>query len=218
MKYNILFRENLKIAIYSIKSNLLKTILTVLIIALGIMALVGILTAIDSIKNSLNSQFTEMGANTFSIQNLERRAHNTGKKSKLIDYSNITYKEALSFKENYDFPSVISLSTLASWNATVKYESQKTNPNIGVLGIDEFYLISSGREIKSGRNFTPQEILYCSNSVIIGSQLEKNLFKNNENPLDKIIKIGNGDYKVIGILKEKGSSFGDNSDRGCLFR
>jgi putative ABC transport system permease protein len=216
MKINILFRENLKVAIYSIKSNLLKTILTILIIAMGIMALVGILTAIESIKSSLNSQFTDMGANTFSIQNLERRAHVGRKRNKLISYSYITYKESLQFKKDYNFPAVVSLSTFASWNATAKYESQKTNPNIAVLGIDENYFITSGREIKKGRNFNAQEVMYSSNSVIIGSELEKTLFKNKENSIDKIIKIGNGSYKVIGILKEKGSSFGDNSDRGCF--
>jgi len=216
MKLNILFRENFKIAIYSVKSNLLKTILTIMIIAIGIMALVGILTAIDSIKNSLNSQFTEMGANTFTIQNLERRSHSGKKHRKLIDYKYITYKEAMQFKKDYNFPSTVSLSTVASWTATVKYESQKTNPNIGVLGIDENYLITSGRDLQKGRNFTAQEVLLNSNCVIIGAELEKNLFKNKENPIGKIIKIGNGKYKVMGVLKEKGSGFGDNGDRGCF--
>lgn len=57
--------ENIKIAVRSIRSHLLRTILTMLIIAFGIMALVGILTAIDSIKYYLNSNFAMMGSNTF---------------------------------------------------------------------------------------------------------------------------------------------------------
>ena len=61
--------ENIKIALQSVKSNLLRTVLTIFIIAIGITALVGILTAIDSIKGSINDNFTQMGANTFNIRN-----------------------------------------------------------------------------------------------------------------------------------------------------
>jgi len=63
-----MFRENVSIALKSIRTNLLRTILTVFIIAFGIMALVGILTAIDSIKYSLTESFSLMGANTFTIE------------------------------------------------------------------------------------------------------------------------------------------------------
>ena len=61
--------ENIKIALQSVRSNLLRTVLTIFIIAIGITALVGILTAIDSIKDSINDNFTSMGANTFNIRN-----------------------------------------------------------------------------------------------------------------------------------------------------
>ena len=64
-----LFLLNIKIAIKSIKINLLRTILTIFIIAIGITALVGIQTAIESIKSSINDNFTSMGANTFNIRN-----------------------------------------------------------------------------------------------------------------------------------------------------
>ena len=68
-----MFIENVRIAMKSIRTNLLRTILTVMIIAFGIMALVGILTAIDSIKYALTESFSLMGANTFTIESRSMR-------------------------------------------------------------------------------------------------------------------------------------------------
>jgi putative ABC transport system permease protein len=193
---------------------MLRTVLTVLIIAIGIMALVGILTAIDSIKSSLTSQFTSMGANTFTIQNMGIRFQKGHGRS--VDYKSISYKEAVNFKERYSFPSVVSISVFASNVATVKYLSEKTNPNIPVIGVDENYLSTSGYDIEKGRNFTEQEIRMNRNYAIIGSELASNIFKNNEDPLNKVITVGNGKYKVVGVLKSKGASMGNNGDKICL--
>jgi putative ABC transport system permease protein len=208
-----LFKENLRIAFSSIRSNLLRSVLTVFIIAFGIMALVGILTAIDSIKGSINNQFRSMGANTFSIVNRDSRLQVGGRVER---FTSIEYREAMKFKEEFDFPALVSISTSASDIATVKYKSEKTNPNISVVGSDENYLLTSGYEINQGRNFSVNDIISNAHVVIIGSGLVKDIFAKDEDPLDKIISIGNGKYKIIGVLKEKGSSFGSAGDKLCV--
>ena len=210
-----LFFENLRIALSSIRSNLLRTILTIFIIAFGIMALVGILTAIDSIKSSISNQFASMGANSFSIVNRDSRVK-IGGRTRPNFYRSIEYREAMAFKEDFTFPAQVSISTFASQTSTVKYKSEKTNPNIPVIGSDENYLFLSGYEIDKGRNFNPNEILSNAHVVIIGSGLVKEVFAKNEDPIDKIISIGSGKYKIIGILKEKGSSFGSTGDDLCI--
>ncbi|MCD4833485.1 MAG: ABC transporter permease, partial [Bacteroidales bacterium] len=135
-----LLRESLRIAFSSIRSNLLRTILTVFIIAFGIMALVGILTAIDSIKGSISNQFRNMGANTFSIVNRDSHVRVGGRVER---YKSIEYRDAMNFKKEFKFPALVSISTFASQIATVKYKSEKTNPNISVIGSDENYLLTS---------------------------------------------------------------------------
>lgn len=212
----ILLIENIKISLESIRSHLMRTILTVLIIAFGIMALVGILTAIDSIKLSLRENFAMMGSNTFNIRNRNLRVHVGGQRNESRIHSRITYKEALEFKKRFDFPALASVYCWGTGVATVKYESEKTNPNVGLLGVDENYLATAGSEIANGRNFIPNEIHYGSHVVIIGSEIAESLFKDNENPIDKVISIGPGKYKVIGVLKEKGSSIGFSGDRRCF--
>ncbi|MGE0088976.1 MAG: ABC transporter permease [Bacteroidales bacterium] len=210
-----LFFENLHIALSSIRSNLLRTFLTVFIIAFGIMALVGILTAIDSIKSSITNQFANLGANSFFIVNRDSRVR-MGGEGRPNFYRSIEYQEAMAFKNDFTFPALVSISTNASDIATVKYKSEKTNPNITVIGSDENYLLLSGYEIEKGRNFAANEILSNAHVVIIGSSLVKDIFAKDENPLEKIINIGPGRYRIIGVLKEKGSSFGSTGDDICI--
>lgn len=213
MRYSTLLFENFKISLQAIKANKLRAVLTISIIAFGIMALVGILTAIDSIKNSLVEQFTILGANSFSLSSRQFFASD-GREN--VDNPEITFREALEFKNEYTFPARVSLRITASGTATVKYKSEKTNPNISVMGTDNNYLFTSGYELEKGRNFSVNEISSNAHVAIIGSSLASDLFKNDPTPLGNIISIGNGKYKVIGILESRGSGFGGGGDRTCI--
>jgi len=216
MKYVALIRENFRISFNAIRSSTLRSILTILIIALGIMALVGILTAIDSIKGSISSTFASMGANTFSIVSRGMRVHVAGKRYKTKNHPYITMRQAQEFKERFDFPSLVSISVYASGASTIKYMSNKTNPNIDVRGVDENYIHTAGVEVEFGRNFTTHELQAGRAVAIIGSEVASKLFPKKEDPLDKFISVGGGKYRVIGVLKSKGAGFGGGPDRSVL--
>lgn len=211
-----LFRENFRVSLQSVRANKVRSVITILIIAFGIMALVGILTAIESIKRSLTDSFSSLGANTFAIESRGMRVHIGKQRYRTKNYSFISYKQAEEFKESYNFPASVSISTYASGSSTVKYGSKKSSPNIPVLGSDENYILTGGYEIQTGRNFSVQDIEMNRNFVIVGNQIVSTLSEGGESLLDKNITIGNGMYKVIGILKEKGSSLGMNTDRMCI--
>ncbi len=215
MKYLALIQENLKVSVGAIRSNFLRTILTILIIAFGIMALVGILTAIHSIRFIINKQFATMGTNTFTIESRSFNLQIGNKKYRKKNHPYISYRQAVEFKERFDFPATVSVSTFASSISTVKYQSKKTNPNVTVVGADEDYLYTAGYEIEKGRNISYTDILYSRNIVIIGSSIAKKLFKDEPDPLGKEISVGNGRYVITGILEEKGESF-SSSDNLCM--
>jgi putative ABC transport system permease protein len=215
MKSNLV-KENVRISVASIRNHLLRTILTILIIAFGIMALVGILTATDSIKYYLTKNFSMMGANTFTIRNRTMNIHIGGQNNQEKRFEPITFDQARLFKERFIFPANTALYTFATGVATVKFGSNKTNPNVRVMGTDEDYLLTSGEEIGEGRNFTPNEVYFGSNVAIIGSEVQKDIFKKKEDPIGQIISIGPGKYRVIGVLKSKGSSVGFSGDRGAF--
>lgn len=216
MSRGSLLLENIRIAMNSVRSNLLRTILTVLIIAVGITALVGILTAIDSIKNSITKEFAVMGANTFSISSRAMRVQIGTQRSRAKNYSYISYYQAKEFKEIFDFPALTAISVNSTGTATLKYGSEKTNPNISVRGIDDNYLSTSGYEVGKGRSFSPHDIESGRSVTLLGSELAKRLFKGGEDPIQKVISIGSGKYKVVGVLASKGSGFGLNSDMVCF--
>jgi putative ABC transport system permease protein len=212
---NTLIIENFRISLNSIRSHLLRTTLTILIISFGIMALVGILTATDSIKYSLTKNFSMMGSSTFTIRNRSMQIHMGDQSNKQKLYEAISFKQATEFKEKFFFPGYTSVFVGATGTATIKFKSNKTNPNVRVMGTDENYLFTSGDEIEKGRVFTSDEVNYGSSVCIVGSEVVKNIFKNKEDPIGQVISIGPGKYKVVGVLKEKGSSMGFSGDRSC---
>jgi putative ABC transport system permease protein len=209
------YSENVKVAMQSVKGNKLRTFLTAIIIAIGITALVGILTSIDAIEGSLNNTFSSMGANSFTIRNrgIGIRIGGGGQRPKR--YKSIDYRQATAFKSNFDFPATISVNTFASFGGTAKYGNEKTNPNISVLGADENYLISAGYKIASGRNFSQSELNYGTSVVIIGDEIKTRLFPNTD-PINRTISIGNNKFRIVGLLVAKGSSVGFGGDKICI--
>jgi putative ABC transport system permease protein len=212
--------DNFVLAWRTVKGNKLRTGITVAIIAFGIMALVGIITAIEAMNNSLRDSFSTMGANAFSIRFRERRINmgdganvtqsktNSNKKVKKSNTGRIiTYQQAKLFKDMYEYPASVSIGINGPRSTIVTFENKKTNPNVSVNGGDENYLKLNGYEIGYGRNFTKQEVESGQDICILGKDVAYKLFGSRyDRALDKVIRVGSNKYRVIGITKEKGSS------------
>lgn len=209
------YAENIRLSLDSIRSNKLRTFLTALIIAIGLTALVGILTSIDAIKASLNQTFSSMGSNSFTIRNRGMGIRIGGAGQRPKRFKQITYHEATDFKARFNFPAIVSVNTFSSFAATAKYGNEKTNPNINVLGADDNYILTGGYKLASGRNFSQAELEFGTSVVMIGNEIKTKLFKDAD-PINKIISIGSNKYKVIGLFQEKGSSSGFGGDRTAV--
>lgn len=134
----------------------------------------------------------------------------------LKNKSPLSYIDAKEFKDDYNLPyAQTSLSFTASMATEVKYENLKTDPEVSILGVDDMFLTNSGLDLSAGRDFTSFDISNNINVCIVGSDFEKNLFKD-INPLDKTISLRGAKFKVIGVLKSKGSTFGNNQDLRVL--
>lgn len=206
-----LVRENIRIAVNSIKSQLLRTILTVLIIAIGITALVGILSAISALENTISSDFSSMGANTFNIQRneftVQRRGGERQKQNPII-----TYADSKAFIERYQYPlTSISLVFTGTNSAEIKYENKKTDPDVPVLGANENFLQNTGLKVDVGREINYFDVENNNNVAIIGRDLQTKLF-DNAYPLNKTISIRGNKFKVIGVLESKKTGLGSNED------
>lgn len=205
-----LFRENFRIAWDSIRSQLLRTLITVFIIAIGITALVGILSLINALTVSLTGNLSDMGSNTFTIQRYEFTTQRSDEQRKVNPV--ISYQQVKQFSEDYNYPTAnTSISFTGTSGAEVKFENDKTDPEVSVLGANENFLDNTGLKLESGRNFTVFDISNNTNVCILGSDFRKSLFKS-ENPIGKKISIRGTKFTVIGILEEKGSTFGNRVD------
>lgn len=212
-----LFKENVKIAFSSIRTQLLRTVLTVFIIAIGIWALVGILTVVSALDNTLNSNFASMGSNTFNINQYEFTTRNRGGGEAEKINPIISYPEAKAYKDKYDYPLThTSLSFVATSTAEVKFENEKSDPEITIVGVDEFFTTNSGIEITDGRNFNTFDITNNAYVCLVGSDFVNRGLLKDVNPIDKILTVRGAKFKVIGVLKEQGSTFGNNEDLRIL--
>ena len=210
--------ENLRVALRSVNANLLRALLTTLIIAVGIMALVGILTSIDALVYSLSSNLSSLGANTIEIErvstNLRGRGGGRGPRKQSDPF---VYDQAMEFMERFNFPADVSVSAFATGAAEVTYEDRETNPNVSIWGASVNYLNSKGYEIASGRNFTERETLEGGNIAIIGSQLVEDLFENNaQAAIGKQISSGPLRLTIVGTLESRGSAMNGNQDNRVI--
>lgn len=212
------FSEILYQSLKSVKGNALRAVLTLMIIALGITALIGILTSIDALLGTMNDNFSRMGANTFEIRptGTSFQSQQSGKQIKRGDP--ISFRQALEFKSRYDFPgSSVSVSAWASGNAVLKYGNNKTNPTVNITGVDNEYLDLTGVDIEYGRRFSNVELETGAQVALIGSDIVKSLFNNKPvEALNQYMLVDNHRYLVIGILKSKGASMNQSADRRAL--
>ncbi len=221
-------KDSISLSFNTVKSNKLRTAITVVIIALGIMALIAIITAVEAVNQSLTQSFSSMGANSFSIRYKERTirfgggpkkdATKKATRSSVSKVANegrqINYEEAKAFKQQYNFRSKVSIALPGPSGIIVNSVTKKTNPDIRLTGGDENYLSINGYELAFGRNFSETDVVSGRSVCIITSVVAKKIFGENlQVALDKIITAANIKYRVIGILKDKGSSAFMNADK-----
>lgn len=222
----MVIRDILSLSWRSVRGNKLRTGITVAIIAVGIMALIGIITAIKAMNQKLTESFSTMGANGFTIRYRERNIRFGGggneiqkekkgqKKEKKSSIGRIITKdEAELFKQHFKFPATVGISAFAQRNALVSFESKKTSPNVFVFGADENYLALNGFKLLAGRNMSIQDVNSGRYVCIVGYDVANNLFKGKpEKAVNAIVRMNNIPYRVLGVLASRGSSFGFSRD------
>lgn len=202
--------ENIKEGLRSIKANMLRSVLTSLIVAIGITSLVGILTAIDGIEYSVNSSLSSLGVNTFDITSKRNRGSSAQGISEKR-YPQLTFSQTVRFASEFRSEATICLAADVTGIAEVKYLSKKTNPNVQVKGVNEEFFALKGADIEKGRNFSSIEMEYGSQVTVIGYKVAKTLFEN-QDPVGKEISFLGTKLRVIGVMKEKGDISDDNYD------
>ena len=221
------FRDIFLLAFRTIRSNKLRTGLTVSIIAFGIMALVGIITAIKAMNQKFTESFSTMGANAFTVRFKERDIRFGGGNNREVKLSKkgkrkekksslgkiITKDEAENFIRRFDFPGIKGVSIFGNRNNIASHENRKTSPNIVMFGGDENYLLLNGFSLQYGRNLNRMDVQTGRNVCVLGYDVAKKLFKEGvERAVNSVVRVNNIPYRVLGVLESRGSTFGFSRD------
>lgn len=203
--------ENVKEGLRSVQSNMLRSIITAAIVTIGITALISVLTAVDAAQRSVSEGLSALGSNTFDITSKVNRGSSAqGVVEK--KFPPLRMNECFRFSDEYRVNSTISLSATLTGIAEMKHGSEKTNPNVTVRGINENYIGIKNLNISKGRGLSNFEVSQGNQVVILGYSVAKTLFKNGKEPIGNKVSYKGNQFKVVGVLEEKGQSFEDNYD------
>lgn len=214
--YSLYLHEGLR-SLWRLRRNVM---LTFLILAFGITALIGILTAVDALRKSLIETFGGVGGRNFRIQvgssftlRIGRKKNLTPAKKKKDRILPLSFDQVKAFQAAYPKENTLAV-TLFLETTTARYQSRKTNPTISVLGASLSVLEAEEITLAQGRWFTQADERLALRVVVVGASVARTLFPNSS-PLDKIIQVGNHYYKVIGVLESKGTLFFSQLDNIC---
>ncbi len=203
------FSEIIKMALIAIRSNKLRSALTLLGIIVGVFSIIGVMTALQVLQKSIEDGLSGLGSQTFQIQKQPVMANRT-QWLKSLKWKDIRYEQGLIVKERMTLAQYVALE---SWKfaQTVQYGSLKTNPNVQIAGEEPEGIPTNNWTIKEGRSLSEDDMRYSTFVAIIGDDVAKKLYPHG-GTIGSEIRIGDGRYQVIGTFDQKGSSLGGNSD------
>lgn len=204
----MLLVENTKLALTSLRTNKLRSYLTLLGIAIGIFSIILVMTAISAIQSSFESVFSEIGTTNFIVQKFP--AVRMGDDHRYHNRKDLTVEEGEKLKTATTLPVYVGIY-LASGGKVIKYGNEKTNPNIAVVGENMDAVYANFLEVADGRMFNKNDVDLSKPVVVLGATIVEKLFPK-ESPLGKTIKIDNENVEVIGVFKKRGDVLGMSRD------
>ncbi len=211
----MILSEILRMALGSLGANKLRSFLTMSGITIGVFSVIGVMTAVSALRSSIESGLSFLGSNMFQFAKFPvNSGGGEGPRRRRFDLRrDITLEQALRYQRLMEGAAgVICLKVFnRDGIAQAVYGGRKSVPGITLGGTNEHFLAANQYNVGLGRNFTPGDIDLGRPVALIGQDIVNRLFPS-ENPLDKVIKVKERTYQVIGVFAAKGNSFGGGSD------
>lgn len=204
----MLFAEIFRLAFTSLKSNKLRSSLTMLGIAVGVFSVIGVMTFINGMRGQIETGLNVLGANSFQISKFPAISFSDW--NRFRNRRDVTYPMANRFKELMGDSAKVNMQ-IGRGGLTVIFRDRKTNPNVRLMGTDENYVTAFNFEVVAGRNLGPEDVEFGRPVCLIGADVMTKIFPDEE-AVGKMIRINAQNYTIVGVLAPKGSSFGGNPD------
>ncbi len=207
-------KESIVIAIDSIRVNKLRASLTLLSISIGVFAIMGAGTLVESFNNTVTGEMAALGENAYSVKRMPSIQMGGHTWRKYRSRKPITYSQYKDFRRSMSASNLICASSTSSAH-TVEYKNLETNPDVNLIGTDENFFLINNMRINDGRGFSADDILFNRKIAIVGNDVVNALFPS-ENPLGKEIKIKNSIFLIVGTLQAKGAIMGRSQDNQVI--
>jgi putative ABC transport system permease protein len=202
-------KESMAIAVMAIRSSKLRSALTLLGIVVGIFSIISVMTAMDVLRQSIEDGMTQLGINTFQIQKYP--AFHTGGRDwrKYRNRKDITYEQAQGVRVRSTLSDAVGMERWEGGRVVV-WNGAKTNPNVGVVGVNVDGFLTNDWTVSVGRGFSQQDIDMARPVAVLGDMVVQKLFPENIDPVGERIRIDRNVYEVVGLLQKKESALGGN--------
>ena len=202
--------ETARIALTALRANKLRSVLTMLGVAIGVFSVIGVMTALSVIATSIENGLSFLGSNLFQFAKYP--SINTGgdPEVKFANRHNITLAQATEYKRLMEGQAGAICFKVFDGGKPASYDRVKIQ-GLTLVGTNENFLIANSYTLGYGRNLSPDDVDLARSVTVVGARIEKKLFPN-QNPVGKTIKINEKPYQIVGVLAEKGSTFGQSQD------
>ena len=199
----------LAISLQSLKSNRLRTSLTILGVVVGIFSIIVIMTVLTMLQSSIDEGLSSLSKNTFQIQKNDI-VFGGGPRREDRNRKDLTIEEAYRLKEMLPQAKYVGAEQW-QFGKVAKYGNKETNPNISVAGVTVDAMRTNDWNVEDGRDLRENDINYSTNVCLIFQPIVEKLFPN-INPIGQIIRVDGRPLKVIGVVEKQTSLFGSSRD------
>ncbi len=197
-----------KISLFSLRSNKLRAMLTILGITVGLFSIIVIMTIITMLQNSIESGFSSLNKNTFQIQKWENI--HVGGPRRHRNRKDLTYEEFAQFKDVMTQAKYVGAEQW-QFGKIVRFGNKETNPNIQVAGATVDAMRTNNWEVDFGRELREDDLNYSRNVCLLGNDIVTKLFGNID-PVGQEVRVDGYPIKVIGIIAQQPQIFGQSRD------
>jgi putative ABC transport system permease protein len=206
------FRESLSMALNAVRTNKLRSVLTLVGIVVGIFSIISVMTAMGVLRNSIEVGLNQLGANTFQIQKFPVLVGSgDGSRGRFRNRKDITYEQALAVREKATLATAVGIEVW-DYGKIVWWNGRRTNPNIVIFGENLDGITTNNWVVENGRGFTNQDMDLSKPVAVIGKVVADGLFPPSVNPVGETIRIDGNSYEIIGVYASKGDALGGNND------
>lgn len=207
--------ESIKMAFISVKANKLRSFLTILSVVIGVFAIMGAGSAVNSIDDTVTNELNDLGESTVKITRMPSVQTSRSVWRKYRRRERIYYDQYEKLRDKISDLAYVSVESQDN-NMIIKYDKEETDPDVSLIGANDVYFNLNNREIIQGRAITEVDVRFKKNVAVIGNDVKNKLFKYGENPIGKEIVINNQSFEIIGLLDIKGAILNESQDNQVL--